>query len=593
MDPAGALSTREYDTFGRLAAVYAPSPDGIGTQLALRLTHTEKNPLSYVKVERRATVDTFVTSLEIFNGIGEHVLGYDQADPAADGAPWVQRSWSERYASGQSRALVDLRRTPGSPFTVADTAPVLSPAASRYSVERDAFGRAMLVYDGALVTAEYRHRPLETDVIDAEQRNTASDHYGLITTSKTDGHGRPDKTEVHYRDGAGIERVTTTQIEYLATGEPRKVVRSDTSSASTYVRTLYWDSFGRLVANDEPNTSVGVGNDHHEWRYVYDDANRLVGTSDARGCGVNLFHDALGRVVAEDYSPCTAEQSAYTSPNLVAGDGTEVFYRYDQYEAGQVAPTPEFADAEEYALGRLVSVRDCGSHTRFNFDARGLVRRVSRRAARPGEPSGIVTARYTPRWYEEATDFDLGDRIRARRTKLESTALLVNGKSEETFAYSQRGLPRTLVSSYGTLASDLRYEPNGALNYMVYGDAASTKLEIGRDSRDRIQQHHLHRTAPPPVWSQRPNATWTTPGADTTQLDLADHGSTTTKSETRRRSPITRPRRGRTAPSPCRATSRMTIATAFVTPSTIATTTCRCRRTKPSTRPAIDVPYRT
>jgi YD repeat-containing protein len=37
------------------------------------------------------------------------------------------------------------------------------------------------------------------------------------------------------------------------------------------------------------------------WRYVYNDFGDLVGTSDARGCGINYSYDAAGRLLAEDY----------------------------------------------------------------------------------------------------------------------------------------------------------------------------------------------------------------------------------------------------------------------------------------------------
>ena len=66
------------------------------------------------------------------------------------------------------------------------------------------------------------------------------------------------------------------------------------------------------------------------WRYAYNDAGDLVGTSDARGCGVNFHYDGAGRLLAEDYSPCEAQHAEYgDAPNLAMGENTEVFYEYD------------------------------------------------------------------------------------------------------------------------------------------------------------------------------------------------------------------------------------------------------------------------
>src|SRR5207245_1422063 len=87
-----------------------------------------------------------------------------------------------------------------------------------------------------------------------------------------------------------------TVVSYLPTGEPSAIIREDALGVPIYVRTLQYDSLGRLVENREPASGA--------WRYAYNDDGQLVGTSDARGCGKNLLYDAAARVVAEDFSPC-------------------------------------------------------------------------------------------------------------------------------------------------------------------------------------------------------------------------------------------------------------------------------------------------
>ncbi len=286
-----------------------------------------------------------------------------------------------------------------------------------------------------------------------------------------------------------------------------------------YTRRLEWDSFGRLVRNNEPNTSHFVSTVQVGWAYAYDDANRLVATTDARGCGKNIYYDALGRVLAEDFSPCSDVSTPYTSPNLVSGDGTEAFYRYDAYETGQSQPSADYADLPEWAVGRLVSAQDLGSHSRFNYDARGRNRRVSRRLVKPGAANALLANRFTSAWYSENLSFDNSNRLRKRSTTTRNPELLVNGESAETFSYVNF-LPKVLGSSYGLIASNFHYLPNHSLSSVTYGDLAATQADFEYDSRDRLHRYHLFRHTAPGLWSTG-SRDYPTPGSDTTQLDLA------------------------------------------------------------------------
>lgn len=119
-------------------------------------------------------------------------------------------------------------------------------------------------------------------------------------------------------------------------------MRSHSAHPGEVVRWMRHDSLGRMVVNAEPNTSQGFSPNPasdaslRAWRYAYDDAGHLVGTSDARGCGKNLVYDRLGRLAAEDYSPCLSSQEPYSALNPVTGIGAEVLNRYDFGEPAQV-----------------------------------------------------------------------------------------------------------------------------------------------------------------------------------------------------------------------------------------------------------------
>src|SRR5690606_6805374 len=112
------------------------------------------------------------------------------------------------------------------------------------------------------------------------------------------------------------------------------------------VRWMRYDTLGRMVLNAEPNVTEGfVGPDGvldpastepanmRAWRYLYNDAGDLIGTSDARGCGQNFFYDGAGRVTGEDYAPCEAHHAAYTNPSSGGAAALEVVYVYDDLQS--------------------------------------------------------------------------------------------------------------------------------------------------------------------------------------------------------------------------------------------------------------------
>src|SRR6202034_1757536 len=104
--------------------------------------------------------------------------------------------------------------------------------------------------------------------------------------------GRVVQTDRHVvasQQGAGDLITATT---YTASGERTSIVQ--TSPSGVVQRQMTWDALGRMVAQTEPNTGT--------WQYAYNDSGDLVGRMDARGCGEVIYHDALGRVTAEDYS---------------------------------------------------------------------------------------------------------------------------------------------------------------------------------------------------------------------------------------------------------------------------------------------------
>ncbi len=145
---------------------------------------------------------------------------------------------------------------------------------------------------------------------------------------------------------------------------------------------MTYDSLGRMVLNVEPNTSIGFTplpttnlSGLSAWRYAYDDAGNLVGTSDARGCGANYTYDAGGRITGEDYSPCTEDQASYTAAGGMGG--FEVLYAYDDPDDDTQNPgIAGFPVEPSWLTGRLVSAR----RTALSWQSRD--RRTTRADAR-------------------------------------------------------------------------------------------------------------------------------------------------------------------------------------------------------------------
>jgi len=482
--PSGSQSEFHYDQFGRPAEVFLPNPDlaggGPATILAATLTYSDKKPLSHIDMRRIVGPGSSLRSVSFLNGLGEAVVGFDQSDSA----DWVLSGWREANTAGQ---LTKLRRPwtyAGDPVNTATNAIGLAIPADNSMLEAtyDGFGRGLSVTEAgtgfSLVRTLNEYFPLAIETRDAEQLKTGGQHGKAYQRIELDGRGRSTRTVKHL--GMPVAEDIVTTAAYAPTGELQSVTR--THAGTIYQRVMEFDMLGRLILNKEPNTG-------NNWRYVWDDSGRLVGSSDARGCGENLYYDGLSRVIGEDYSPCLASQPAYSTPNLATGEGLEVSYRYDTYEADQVSAEPGFADISKFALGKLVSVTDRGSRTRFNYDARDRMRRIARQIAKPS--SNGTAPSYAPRWFASRVDYDQGDRIIRRTTGADVPELLMGGSSEERYNYSPRGLVSGIDSSYGTIIKSKTYNPDGAPTRIVYGDSRATAANFGYDIRHRLTLYQL------------------------------------------------------------------------------------------------------
>lgn len=532
--PGGEVSSVTYDGFGRVTAIYQPDPDTGWVRSAVPSLQFEyflpaagAPPVSKVRVLEQdgatASAPSFRESWSYVDGLGRTLVNLTQADPTAhDAADWIESGITDFDARGASYLAYR------SGFYSEDPSEhSLRPAAGTTfaRVRRDAFGRTVETFglDGAKTLAKVYHA-LSTDAWDAADMEQAGQHQNTPATVRTDGHGRTVSTIERVHGSGGIEQHETA-IAYAPTGEPLVITRSS-PTAPTVTRWMKYDSFGRMVLNVEPNTTKDFNaspstppSAMKAWRYAYDRLGRLVGTSDARGCGTNFYYLADGRPLGEDYSPCKEEHTVYTAPDLSIDTGAAwpvavlheglraaIAHRRDapRVRAEHRRGAREAWHRNEIRIGAIVAVEHLEPVT--DHDGRGRVTAVARRMARPGEPEELLAARYTPHWYVREATYDGANRVMTETTGADVAAFYGAGsESVVTTEYSKRGTVKSVGGSYGALVSSVARDADGLIEQLTYGDEAQTTSTFEYDVRRRLVSVLTER-GPPTLWSSPPPA---------------------------------------------------------------------------------------
>lgn len=539
----GQPSRYELDGFGRLVAEYRVNPDTpgvLGTLPSARYQYFLPNnaatsPYTVVvaRTQDGASVsdDAYHQRISYVDGLGRTILLLSEADTGAgdsgqyvvggqvtyDARGAVERAYTSAFWSGDPLQY-PLGQAPTTPFT---------------STQLDAFGRSVASYglDGE-IKAYTEYHALSADLWDAEDLKQGT-HAGTYATSRADGHGRSIESVERVRVSGTLEQRVTLH-EYLPTGELSRITVRRAGSPDI-VRWLRYDSLGRAVLNVEPNTSptftanaAADPSTLRAHRYAYNDLGQLVGTSDARGCGINFHFDAAGRKIGEDYSPCLAHHADYTAPDLATGNGFEAFTRYDLADPDATGLVDEngvaFATNAALLRGKAVSVADRGSKGLIRLDARGRVTGTALRVQKPHAQSATPAAianRFAPRWYTKTQTFDSADRSVTSSSGARTAELMgTGGKSTITRQYSNRGLLKRITSSYGVLLDSHVTDANGLVRGLVLGDRAQTQRTFTYDVQQRLQSVQTYRGTPE-LWSA-PGYSTPTPGQPTQQLLIED-----------------------------------------------------------------------
>ncbi len=557
VDMQGQPTAVNYDEFGRLKALFRPEPQAVASSTTPSVTveyllPSSENGLKYSRIHTKtqdgpnSASTEYLESWAYVDGFGRTLVTLAEADPGAgDGGDWIAGSFLEYDAKSA------VRRKYLNSFYDGDPAefPLTSPIETPYGRQRyDAFGRQVQTFDlDGTVTLQSVYHALSTDLWDAADLEPGP-HQLTPATERKDGHGRTIAVVERTHEGGSVE-AREVQTQYLATGEPEVITRVRVGKSDTpVVRWMRYDTLGRMVLNVEPNTSKNFTTDLNAsatpsvnglkaWRYVYNDAGDLVGTSDARGCGVNFAYDGAGRLLSEDYSPCELHHPAYSVPNFDPLDGPtgiEVLYHYDTApEAlypGLARPADLTVLSQALFSGRLAAVFDRGSATWTSYDGRGRVIQSAVQVAKPltspppndagtgPNAADLLSNRYTDHAYIKSFAFDAADREIASSTGAEVTELqgampddvtlpswfdASHNKSVITTHYTTRGTVKNVDGSYDALITSINRDADGLINELVYGDSANTTTASSYDNRRRLRSVQTYR-GPPSSWSSPP-----------------------------------------------------------------------------------------
>ncbi|MGH7293553.1 MAG: toxin TcdB middle/N-terminal domain-containing protein, partial [Polyangiaceae bacterium] len=480
IEPTLATTKWHYDGFGRVTQV--DEPDALmrgASSLALKATYVDTLPLRRVSVMTATGLphsNTFQQH-EVFKDGSDDVVGLlDAAGEPGDGK-WRVSHVHRRYFGGRMAQQYLPFFVYGN--TTAWTSPGMSPSVSS---QYDALGRVVAATDanGNTTSTTYHPASLSAVSLDPEQ-GAGGTHRGSSSKLVMNGHGErvaQSETLAHGSAGSGQR---TTSYGYQATGELESVTVG--GPGASYSRWLQYDSLGRLVFNGEPNTAVGFSTSPGAggvagWTYAYNDNGDLVGTADARGCGKNIYYDAAGRMIAEDYSPCTPSQPAYSPADPSTGDGTESFVRYD-------------------AGGRVLVTYDRAQRTFYAYDPRDRVSTLTRNLAAPdGATVDSLAERYAPHAFVKSFSYLETNQVTTETTGCDVPALSPNGSEVDT-TYTLEGAVSSVASSYGSLVTSQEVDASGSALQRVLGDAAKTTVNMDYDGTEALIELDIVRTPGP------------------------------------------------------------------------------------------------
>jgi RHS repeat-associated protein len=495
INPSFQVTVARYDDFGRVAEVDEPDLKSIGgTVSVLHADYEDVGPVRRVHVQKgvgafspgATQAPAFVDQFQYVDGLGETRAVVESVDPASHvGQSWVLSGVHASYSNGRVQGAYRPQFASGPSVPGALPPDVAAPAGAPSHAVYDGLGRITSSTDFVGNTASAVYLTSELSVVLTDPEQSSGSHPGSFAQITRDGHGRTIASDVHLANGPqGVSGDLMTTVDYQATGEPVSITQ--TSPSGAVERDMTYDSLGRMVQNTEPNAGT--------WTYAYNAEGQLVGTSDARGCGENLYYDPGGRILAADYSPClpAPAQQPYTAPTITPGTfpypGAEESYAYD-------------------AAGRLTNVADRARSDLYSYWSGTFVSEIDRQLALPGASGAPVTYGVTHgkflseysvtgqvlQWQlETLTPERLGLPVALAGSVHGPGSAPIQVTETTTLGLDGR-VAQIGATTSGTLLVSQSFNADGTARSQSFGDAAQTQRVYGYDNNGRLTSYSLVR----------------------------------------------------------------------------------------------------
>ncbi len=342
-DPNNAVTTYEYDVFGRTTKIWLPLQQGHANP-TVRYTYTLGNPRSLVRVEVRDD-----------EGTTNSTATYQSAWWFYDGLGRVIQKQTPSATSGQvilTNTAYDVRGKVwrvSNPYAVtASSGTYQSPNWSQPFTEHlyDPIGREIRTNnpDGTFQTITYNQWTTTFTDANNHPKQTIADAFGRTIQVKEFNAGQTYTTRYQYDTLNRLTRVT---------------------DHAGNLTTMTYDWLGRKIAMSDPDLGT--------WSYTYDNAGNLTRQTDARNQTTCFYYDALNRLKGKNYRNNT--NCPTTDPGTYA-----VTYTYD---------------GGTNQKGRRTGMSNAAGATSWTYDVQGRV--LSQTDNITGAP-----ATYTTRWTYDA-----------------------------------------------------------------------------------------------------------------------------------------------------------------------------------------------
>lgn len=321
-DPNGAITTTEYDVFGRRTKVWAPSEQGYAATAEYSYCLPPECAQPRVRVRVRSDIGgavsvTYQEAYYFYDGLGRVIQ--KQTQPETGTPILLNTAYDER---GKVK-WVSL------PYQAAGTlGTYIAPDWDRPKTVTtyDALGRITLITHPDTTT---------TTTVFNQRLTTVTDANGHKKDFRRDPMGRTDRVREYQNNTV----YATTTYGYDISD--RLVDTFDHLGNNTHIT---YDRLGRKTAMDDPDMGL--------WGYAYDNAGNLKRQTDAKNQSLCFNYDALNRVTQKQArtgtSDCAFGTVSYT-----------VTYGYDSITNGNKG------------YGRRTSMTDPSGSTAWTYDLEG------------------------------------------------------------------------------------------------------------------------------------------------------------------------------------------------------------------------------